>query len=227
MSSDFECAVWLYGSHARGDDDALSDVDVFVASDTEISMHDVSRLVPSLPMNASISQYSWDEVAEMADYGSLFLHHLLYEGRVLWEAPNRTGELFKKLSSMGKYKHARRDISGFMAVLSDVSTSVKIGGALSYELAVMGTVLRHSSILGCWLNERPSFGRIEPVYRTVSRYGLPSDIATLFPKLYEYRLYIDGRITRVSEPTQEQAANWLERAIQLVNAVSDDAYDYH
>ena len=43
------CAVWLYGSRARGDEDVLSDVDVCVVSDAEVSKKDVMRLLPELP----------------------------------------------------------------------------------------------------------------------------------------------------------------------------------
>jgi hypothetical protein len=225
--NEYGCAVWLYGSRARGDEDALSDVDVFVVSDTEVSKKEVTQLVPELPSDISVSQYSWDEVIGMADYGSLFLHHLRTEGQVLWEAPTGKGGLFNLLSGMGDYKHARRDICGFMAVLEDVKASLESGGVFTYELSVLGTVLRHSSILGCWLQGNPSFGRIAPVQRIVSRYGLSPEIAAEFSRLYEYRLYIDGRIASIPEPTKLQVEVWLERVMKVVNAIATDANDYH
>ncbi|HED12443.1 MAG TPA: nucleotidyltransferase domain-containing protein [Gammaproteobacteria bacterium] len=225
--NEYGCAVWLYGSRARGDEDVLSDVDIFVVSDTEVSKKEVTQLVPELPGDISISQYSWSEVIGMADYGSLFLHHLRTEGQVLWEAEIGKGQLFKLLSEIGDYKYARRDICGFMAVLEDVKTSLESGGVFTYELGVLGTVLRHSSILGCWLNGNPSFGRIAPVQRIVSRYGLSPEIAAEFPGLYEYRLYTDGRIAIISEPTRFQVEVWLNRVMKVVNAIATDANDYH
>lgn len=221
------CAVWLYGSRARGDEDVLSDVDVFVVSDVEVSKKEVTQLIPELPGDISVSRYSWGEVTGMADYGSLFLHHLRTEGQVLWEAPSGEGKLSKLLSEMGDYKHARRDVRGFKAVLGDVKASLETEGVFTYELAVLGTVLRHSSILGCWLEGTPSFARIEPVERIVSLYGLPSEIASEFPKLYEYRLYCDGRIATAPEPTRHQADVWLKRVMKVVNTIAIDANDYH
>ena len=221
------CAVWLYGSRARGDEDVLSDVDVFVVSDVEVSKIEIAQLVPELPDDISVSQYSWDEVAGMANYGSLFLHHLWTEGQVLWEASSSKSKLSKLLSEMGNYTHARRDVRGFMAVLGDVKASLETGGVFTYELGVLGTVLRHSSILGCWLEGTPSFARIEPVKRIVSRYDLPSEISSEFPKLYEYRLYCDGRIKTAQEPTRHQADVWLERVLEVVNAIAIDTNDYH
>ena len=225
--SEYGCAVWLYGSRARGDEDVLSDIDVFVVSDAEVSKKEITQLVPELPGDISVSQYSWDEVIGMAGYGSLFLHHLRTEGQVLWEAPTGEGKLFNLLSRMGGYKHSRRDIRGFMAVLGDVKTSLETGGVLTYELGVLGTVLRHSSILGCWLTGNPTFGRIAPVQRIVSRYGLSPEIAAEYPGLYEYRRYIDGRIASIPEPTKLQVEVWLERVMKVVNTIATDANDYH
>ena len=223
--NEYGCAVWLYGSRARGDEDVLSDVDVFIVSDTEVSKKEVAKLVPGLPGDISVSQYSWGEVIGMADYGSLFLHHLRTEGQVLWEAPAGRGQLFGFLSGMGDYKHVRRDIRGFMTVLEDVKASLETGGVFAYELSVLGTVLRHSSILGCWLTGNPSFGRIAPVQRIVSRYDLSPEIATEFSGLYKYRLYIDGRIASIPKPTKLQVEVWLERVMNVVNTIATDAND--
>ena len=221
--NEYECVVWLYGSRARRDEDALSDIDVFVVSDTEVSKKEVLQLVPGLPSDISVSQYSWDEITEMAEYGSLFLHHLRTEGQALWESSANEGQLLKLLSGMGDYKHAHRDIRGFMTVLVDVKASLKKGGLFTYELGVLGTVLRHSSILGCWLIGNPSFGRITPVQRIVSRYDLSPEIATEFPILYKYRLYLDGRIASILEPTKLQVEIWLERVMKVVNTIAIDA----
>ena len=225
--NEYGCAVWLYGSRARGDEDILSDVDVFVVSDTEVSKKEVAQLVPGLPGYFSVSQYSWREVIGMADYGSLFLRHLRNEGQVLWETPASKGQLFNLLSGMGDYKHVRRDIRGFMVVLEDVKASLETGGVFAYEMSVLGTVLRHSSILGCWLTGNPSFGRIAPVQRIVSRYDLSPEIAAEFPGLYKYRLYIDGRIASIPEPTKLQVEVWLGRVMKVVNTIAADANDYH
>ena len=101
--------------------------------------------------NVSISRYSWDEIRGMARYGSLFLHHIRLEGRPLYEAESCRGRLHATVAELGEYTLARRDIRGFKVVLADIAESLESGGSRVFELSVLATVIRHASILGCWL----------------------------------------------------------------------------
>lgn len=219
MSGLTQCAVWLYGSHARGDADAESDWDVFVASDEGVSLDGI-QVQPWLAYSTgSVSRYSWPEVEGMAAYGSLFLEHLRLEGLPVYESPQEKGKLAAILSRMSGYQLADRDLRGFRAVLNDVAQSLAFGGSEIFELSVLGTVIRHSSILGCWLLGRPSFGRIEPVARLVSVVGLAKCISDGFPELYRFRLYVEGRLQRKALPPTCEALAWLKRAGEVVTCV--------
>src|SRR5215510_14420602 len=97
---DAAVAIWLYGSHARGDVDANSDRDVLVVGSA--SRDEVLELGDLNP-NPSVSQYEWSEIEGMAEYGSLFLHHLRLEGRRVFEGPFSSGKLAHLLDNLRPY----------------------------------------------------------------------------------------------------------------------------
>ena len=213
-------AVWLYGSHARGVVDACSDLDILIATDALTPIQEIQGKLPVELNNASPTVYSWNEINLMAEYGSLFLQHLKLEAAPLYESPSHRGVLRGLLRKMPDYKHARRDIRGFRVVLEDVAESLSNGGKKEYELSVLATVIRHSSILGCWLINQPSFGRLEPVSCFISSQGIQSVVGGEFPILYDYRLYADGRVGR--DCLQEISVNgWLEWARDVVESVEE------
>ena len=213
-------AVWLYGSHARGVVDSCSDLDILVATDALTHIDEIHGNVPVELNGASLTVYSWNEIRLMADYGSLFLQHLKLEGVPLYESPSHRGNLRGLLDNIVDYKHARRDIRGFKVVLEDVAEALSFGGQEKYELSVLATIIRHSTILGCWLLNRPSFGRLEPVSRFVSARNIESVVGREFPDLYGYRLFADGRVGR--DCLQEVSVNqWLKRARDVVESVED------
>jgi len=214
-----DLSIWLYGSHARGDADALSDVDVFVASDMTISKNELQMYLQTNTKQISISRYSWNEVTKMAEYGSLFFQHLCREGFAIWESNSRKGELYRILSNMGPYKYIKRDIRGFRTVIKDVYESLNDSGSKIFELSVIATVLRHCSILGCWVIGSPLFGRTEPVNKFIEACGLDNKITAEFPSLYNYRLYIDGRISLMRDSLPDEINIWLRRTEDVINAL--------
>lgn len=191
-----DIAVWLYGSAARGNIDHLSDVDVLVITD-----HDVSRecLIPSLPKKycyASVTNYKWSEIRGMASYGSLFLWHLFLEGNVIFEAEKVSRSLGRILHELPEYQYTDRDIVAFSHAISDVYASQE--GPLAshnfiFDASVLATTLRHASILGCWLLSEPTFSRYEPFYKCASYFGFDDRIYRSFPDLYRYKLAVDSR----------------------------------
>ena len=214
-----EWSVWVYGSVARGDADRVSDFDVLVVGPESGELGTVMMAAGICRDEASISRYSWDEVVGMAKYGSLFLHHVRLEGRTVYESDTCKGRLRTILSELGEYALAPRDVRGFKTVLGDVAESLRQGGAEAFELSVLGTVIRHASILGCWLLGKPTFGRLAPVESFAAAAGMGGCMAD-FERLYMYRLYCDGRLDRGTlRPVV--AGTWLHRARRLVEGLEE------
>ena len=211
-------AVWLYGSHARGDADALSDVDVLVVSESSDEPVSIDCIdLPSRQM--SVTRYTWTEIDGMVDAGSLFLRHLQMEGQPASETLLAKGRLDSSLARLGPYRMARRDVRGFEEVLSDVRMSLDSGGALAFELATLGTVIRHACILDCALAGQPCFSRMEPVRRACENRSPTYRWAVDFEALYRYRMYAEGRLAEPPQPTEALAATWCGRAGELVGGL--------
>jgi predicted nucleotidyltransferase len=205
--------LWLFGSVARGDTDDLSDVDVLVAGELE------PQALSDLPYpkeRRSLVRYDWPELRQMAGYGSLFLHHLRLEGKLLF-SPHES-ELAVLLEGLPQYRRAQQELSTFVRVLADVNDALNGDHSPEFELSVIATALRHSCILGCYAVGEPKFGRRSAFELFLRRSGR-EDLVEAAQELYEFRLYEDGRGTRPYRATTADVRLWLVRAREVLAAV--------
>lgn len=216
-------AVLLYGSHARGDVDSLSDCDVLLISDAPQRASDWRHLFGEKVKDIAVTTYSWSEISGMAKYGSLFLQHIKTEGKPVYIGDSVSDKLCGILESIGEYKHARRDIAGFKSVIADVERSCKYS-SITYECAVIATVIRHAAILGCWMLGEPDFGRITPVVKMTEKLGFNPRMADEFAGFYKYRLYADSRLSEIDEPVTSMLLFWVNNAKEIINSLEGLLY---
>ena len=77
--------IFLFGSHARGDADEYSDLDLIVIKITDMPF--VKRLisVPSLPVHADVFVYTPEEFERMKENENPFIMSALESARVIYE----------------------------------------------------------------------------------------------------------------------------------------------
>lgn len=215
--------IWVYGSVARGTHSAFSDLDVLVVSDGEPDPSLVRTAIADLPQaeHHSVRRYSWGEIAEMADYGSLFLLHLKLEGRLLFST-SEASMVSKMLSSLPDYRYELRDILGFLGALDDVSwalSDAQDDDDVLFELGVIATVIRHCSILACYKLHAPRFQMADSIRTSFSAVGM-SVLAAQAIELYDYRLATARNIPLSKRPSVHEVNLWLVRARRYVQEVS-------
>ena len=221
-----DAAVWLYGSYARGCEDQYSDFDILVVSDHSILLKSCDLPIPIESEKLSISTYSWAEFRAMASYGSVFLHHLRKEARLIYESKEVEGRLFNILKTLCPYKRVQNDIESFFQVISDVEESINNDCSYEYELSVLGTLLRHSCILGCYMDGFQAFGRSEPVKAIVNRWGLDQAISSEFEDLYSFRLFSYRGTYTPSRVGLEYLVLWCSRIKLILKIIQERANVY-
>ncbi len=217
-----DTAVMLYGSHARGDTDTLSDLDVLLVAEDPPSLQRPNSSYTLDGVSVS-SSYSWSEIAIMRETGSLFLVHLGQEGRLIASTGRGEARLSAHLRNLPRYKNAGTDVASFATSLEDVRAALDGDNpAVRFEMAALATLVRHASILGCYLLGQAHFGRYSAVSHFVTVAGLPAEIPVHFPSLYQFRLAQDGRHPLPALPDQEFIRQWVGWAWQVVRRLEDE-----
>lgn len=190
--------VLLYGSGARGDADQLSD-------------RDILRVDHSANGAAT---YSWDDVAKMHSYGSLFLQHLKLEARVLDADGVGAASWAELMRTLPPYGRCHQDLSAFALVASDIEDALTTGDStLQYESAVAARLIRHLAILACYIAGSPNFTRYGCLDTAAAEYGLIVPESLTFAELY----------SALQQPerfgaTASNVMDWVHLAKELISA---------
>lgn len=113
-------AAMLYGSRARGDARADSDVDVVQVVAHATRSYSVENL--------NVSTYTVSHLVQMADRGSLFVRHLRDEGITLADATGTLRRILASYREPASYDALRRE-------LAVVVSALRLPGADKYEVS--------------------------------------------------------------------------------------------
>jgi predicted nucleotidyltransferase len=154
-------AAVLFGSHARGDADEGSDIDIclFTKSlplDALILVKEQANEFYADP-RVAISAYTEPTAESMAREGSLFLWHLRLEGVVLVD---KEGFLKRLLASLATYRGYRSELQLYRELLVGVQASFEDRKVLeAVDLHILQMIVRNVSVLFTYAAGQPAFGR--------------------------------------------------------------------
>jgi hypothetical protein len=195
--------------------DSLSDRDVLAVGVDSPHLSNLNN--PTV----SVTSYSWPEFTRMARYGSLFLVHLAREGVVLDGAPTARSRYHELISDLVPYRYVARDLEAFRQCLDDVADALRTGDtSTAFEMATVATVIRHASILGCYLIGRPTFGRYSSVDLFTRLRRLDQSISINFPNAYGYRLALLRGLSLPALPALGHVGDWLSNARTILDEVN-------
>lgn len=182
--------ILIFGSYARQDYDKLSDIDILVICKNPSDINLKKSIAKSLNIPISwISLYSKKQIYLMLEKGSLFLWHIKYEHILLFSSRNW---LIKRLNFLKKYTYFKNDLEEYLKIIDDIENSINssICNTFDYEVNLLATILRNTSILHCHkcgfniFNRNKSFKKSQELLKkqfiSLSEYDI----------IYNYRLKI-------------------------------------
>ncbi len=215
-------AILLYGSHARGDADHTSDVDVcvFLTDLPRPSEIAVRELAPSLPQRPlSVVAYTERDLDAMLEHGSLFAWHLKLEARVVY------GESYvrSKMRGLRSFRRHNSEISEYVNLLADlIRDSCGCPLPNEFDLSLLFTIVRNTCIVLSHWSGVSAFGRLSCFKEATACFlDLPFDEA-IFLELSKWKsTYERGTPPHERLPSQERTDK-LIRAVRRLLEFADE-----
>lgn len=175
----------LFGSHARGEADEGSDIDVLLVLDDGT----VGPPLMDLPGKPDISIYSRDKLEQMFRDGHLFAWHLFLES--IPYCSTRSEAWFRSLGKPAEYREAQQDIAQFMGILEEALAGMASEDCYVFEAGIAHLAMRNLGMILSYVHRGvPNFSRY-------SALQLPKEIApSISSREYEMLLACRRASTR-------------------------------
>jgi len=135
-------SVALYGSHVRGDADAISDRDILLVSSNARSLFAETAALEL--RGYSSAAYTWNRLRRMAHSGSLFLQHLKHESVIVKDEECKLETLLNEYSPRVDYS---RDIEATKRIIGMLDMVSETKESLGWAYDVLAVSVRNLGIL--------------------------------------------------------------------------------
>ena len=155
---------WICGSAARGDMDSLSDIDFTVVVTDEVDPRGIQGnpiIAIDNEARCDASVYTLSGFRGLVDPPSLFAWHLALEGQHLGVSEGPAAALLKDLRP---FEDHVEDLHVLCQLAREASDALRAGrDTMTFELGVLGTVVRNTAIVVTHFDGTPDFSRCAPL----------------------------------------------------------------
>lgn len=221
IPSDIKALV-LYGSHARGDSDGESDVDVcaFTADQRTVTPDELEAFLPTFrSSHLAVTAYSETDLTAMLEYGSLFLWHLRLEGTVVYGH-----DYFEsQMSRLRQFTEHHSEIAYHRQIFDDLlALGAEQPTPNEFDLALLFTIARNTCMVLSHKAGKPAFGRLSSFHAAAREYhDLPVDEDTyLFLSRWKlvYERGVDMRPELPSSRDMHRFRDMICRLLEFADA---------
>lgn len=217
-------AIFLYGSSVTEEKNEYSDIDIFILTQNSLSSLDERKIEKIMDVIfdskiLDLSIYDKNKFQNLLKSGSLFLHHLKNEAKLIYSLKNKSKKYF--FNNLCEFKGLSEDILLYSRMLKKTEESIIKNGINYFDLCVLGMIARNTLTLLNYKENKETckFGKYE-VFKIINNKNLRLKIQEYF-KLLEYRSYFRRSTPKIKLPSLQYLKIIISNIEELIQFTAE------